>query len=167
MKKVLASFSMLTLLATMMLTLPPHQQARAQSNGATLVQHSATMLQAATKVTSVNLAINTAITTQLTMTPSAGNYVYITAMDLTVCQNNTGLAQTNVAWQFTQGISPSGTVPIWQYSTALSVNSCIFKIFPFTVPLKSISPGTAVILTSAAADAQAAYNGNVYWYEAP
>ena len=79
------------------------------------VQQAATMLNAATKVADCNVAINTVCTA--TATPAAGNYVYITGIDLAVCGNGTGTVQTNVTWT-TTGLT--GSPILWAYSTAIN-----------------------------------------------
>ncbi len=129
-------------------------------------QQTATMANAATKVTNMNTAVNAAQTT-ITLAPAGTNYVYVTGVDMAICGDTTGTAQSTVAFSWTGGIVPSGTIPIWAYSTAINPSVCTFKVLNYATPLKSISPGTAVTLQSPAQAAHTGYEANVYWYEAP
>jgi hypothetical protein len=66
--------------AVLLLLLAGVSVVRSQNSGASLVQQSATMLNASTKVTSQNGAVNQSLTA--TLTPSGSNYVYISWIDL-------------------------------------------------------------------------------------
>jgi hypothetical protein len=130
-----------------------------------VVQQGPTMLNVATKVANANAAVANQVTA--TMTPASSNYVYLTGIDLEVCQDATGLAQTNVNWTTTGITGLISTAPIWSYSTALAADVCIYKVISYPTPLKSTTPGSAVTVVSPASDAHAAYTINVFWYEAP
>jgi hypothetical protein len=134
----------------------------AQSGAATTVQQSSQMLNVATKVADCNGAVNAACVA--TATPSGSNYVYITGMDITICGDATGTAQTNLSWVLA-GVT--GTPNIWQYSatTTNTAALCQTKVINPTTPIKSTTPGVAVTLTAPAVALHTAYNANVYWYE--
>jgi hypothetical protein len=137
-----------------------------QASVANVVQHTATMPNAATKVANLNTAVNTQASA--TLTPAGSNYVYVTGIDMAYCGDATGTAQTNVSFNWTGGISPTGSnIPIWAYSTVINPGLCTFKFVSFPVPLKSVTPGTAVTLQSPAVALHTGYEANVYWYEAP
>lgn len=148
--------------AVLLLLLAGVSVVRSQNNGASLVQQSATMLNAATKVTSQNGAVNQSLTT--TLTPSGANYVYISWIDLMVCQNATSTVATNVSFTSTN-ITGS---PAWQFSLAATANLCTpTRVITFATPLKSATPGVAVTIVPPTAATNTAYSVNVGWYEAP
>src|SRR6185437_2408244 len=128
---------------------------RAQS-GASQVQQSATMLNVATKFATTTATVNSQVTA--TMTPSGSNYVYITGIDLMVCQNGTATANTNLTFTSTN-ITGS---PVWQESLAATANLCApVHTIPLVTPLKSSTPGTAVTIVSPAAQTNTAFTVTV------
>lgn len=100
-----------------------------------------------------------------TVSVQAGLYAYVTAISLEQCGNATGTAATNVLFTST-GIS--GT-PSWQYSatTANSLSTCTRQFESFTIPLKSASAGTNVVITSPSALTNTAFGIRIYYYLAP
>lgn len=126
------------------------------------VQQSPTRLDVATQVANCNVAVNNTCTA--TATPPGSNFVYIVGVDLEVCQDATGLAQTNVSWTTT---NLYGAPILFTYSTPLTVDGCNYKFIPYNPPVKAVSPGTAVTVVSPAADTHAAYTTNIFWYSAP
>lgn len=133
----------------------------AQSN-ASLISFSPTRGDVATKVANCNSAVNTTCTA--TATPSGSNYVYITGIDLAICGDATGTAQTNVTWTST-GLT--GTPIMWAYSasTGTTAGLCQYKEINYATPVKSTTPGVAVTVVSPAIALHTGYNANVFWYE--
>lgn len=165
MKKVTALFLALVFAATLLAQVP------GVGIPGTPVQQANQMLNAGVKTTSNSGAVATQFT--VTATPAGSNYVYITGIDMSFCQDATGVASTNVNFQFTAGIAGNlngavntTTLPVWSTSAPLTVDVCVFKSVNFPMPLKGISPGTAVSLQSPASSTHTAYSINIYWYEA-
>jgi hypothetical protein len=131
----------------------------------TCVQQVATRLDAGTFV--AQGTNNNTINQQsvATVTVPGGLSAYITAIIIDVCGDGTGTAATNV--NFTSaGIM--GT-PSWSYSstTALSLSTCVHLGDQFSIPLKSVAPGTAVVITSPTALGHTGFNIRVIGYFAP
>jgi hypothetical protein len=134
----------------------------AQNSSPTIVQQSPTMLNAATKFCTTTAVINSQVT--CTMTPSGGNSVYISSIDLMVCQNATSGANTNLTFT-TTNITGS---PVFAESLPATANTCTPQhTIVLPTPLKSSTQGTAVTIVSPAAQAQTAFTITVSWYEAP
>jgi hypothetical protein len=124
-----------------------------------LVQRSPTDLQACS-VSHGDAAINTLVT--LTVTPPAGQYVYLCGWDYQVATNGTATAQSNVKWTSTN----LGGLAV-EYSTPATANTTIVGTYYFNVPIRSATPGTAITIVSPAIAAQNAYSANAYYYFAP
>lgn len=129
----------------------------------TLVQQSPTMLNACTAFNGT-AAVNVQVT--VTLTPPAGQYVYVCGIDVASSQNATSTANTNATYTSTN-LGPSGNTWGWKYSLAATANLAISQSFYFTQPLKSTQPGIAVTIVSPAALAQTAFSINAYYYFAP
>lgn len=133
---------------------------RAQ-NGPSLVQQTATRLDAAVQSCTTTATVASQVT--CTMTPPAGQYVYITSIDLMVCQNATSTANTNLTFT-TTNISGS---PVFQESLAAVANTCTPQhTLSFPVPLKSQTSGTAVTIVSPASQTNTAFTITAMWYPA-
>ena len=133
---------------------------RAQS-GPSLVQQTATRLDASSQFCTTTAVVNSQVT--CTMTPPAGQYVYITSIDLMVCQNGTSTANSNLTFTTT---NISGA-PIFQESLGAVANTCAPQhTIALPVPLKSAAPGTAVTIVSPAAQTNTAFTITVSWYPA-
>lgn len=130
--------------------------AHAQQNGASRVQQDATMLNACTP-TNQTAAVNTQVT--VTLTPPAGQSVYLCGIDVTASQNATSTANTNLTFTST---NLGGW--LFKYSLAATVNIALSQSFYFSQPVKSVIPGTAVTVVSPAATAQTAFSINAYYY---
>jgi hypothetical protein len=142
------------LLIGLMITSPSH----AQQNGATRVQQDPTMLHACTATNSTG-AVNATFTT-ITLTPPAGQSVYICGADIAVSFDATGgTASTNVAFTST---NLGGWQ--WKMSWVGTASTTITQPFYFSQPMKAVIPGTAVTFISATANLHAAYSANVYYY---
>lgn len=129
----------------------------------TLVQQSQTMLNACTAFNQT-AAVNAQVT--VTLTPPAGQYVYVCGIDVASSQNGTSTANTNSQYTSTN-LGPSGNTWGWKYSLAAAANTAISQSFYFTQPLKSTQPGVAVTIVSPTALAQTAFSINAYFYYAP
>lgn len=129
----------------------------------TLVQQSATMLHACT-AQNATAAVNVQVT--LTLTPPAGQYVYVCGIDVASSQNATSTANTNSQYTSTN-LGPAGSTWAWKYSIAATANLAITQAFYFTQALRSTQPGVAVTIVSPAALAQTAFSINAYYYFAP
>jgi hypothetical protein len=129
----------------------------------TVIQQSATMLHACT-AQNATAAVNNQVT--LTLTPPAGQYVYVCGIDVTSSQNGTSTANTNSQYTSTN-LGPAGNTWGWKYSMAATANLAISQAFYFTQALRSTQPGVAVTIVSPAALAQTAFSINAYYYFAP
>lgn len=156
MKKL--TFLLFVLLAVSLVS-PAYAQ---NANNPAAVQQTAQMLNAATKVSVGQAAAGSQSTA--TMTPSGGNSVYITSIDLEGCSTGSATTATpNVNFTSTN-ITGS---PVWSLSFPTTANTCQFlPSSAFATPLKSTTPGTAVTIVSPAGLAQMQYTAIVYWYEA-
>ena len=159
--KILTLAILLTVLCLVMV--PSKRSVMAQSvTGATLVQQTATMLNAAPLACTTANGINAQVT--CTLTPTPGQYVYITSIVMTACNNATGIAVTNLSFT-TTNITGS---PLFGVSIANAVNICAPPIvLSFVTPQKSSAPTTAVTIVSPAATAQTAFTISATGYSAP
>ena len=131
------------------------------------VQQNSQRLDAATfAVVSTNYnTINTQAVA--TITPPAGQYVYITRIELEVMQNATGTAVTNLNFTST-GLGTGATAsPQWGVTLALTANASLYRDVNMTTPLRSAIAGQNVTVTSPAALASTAYGIKVYGYFSP
>jgi len=144
--------------------------------GQAAVQQSGIRFDAASNVGFVQAAVGSQ--SVLTITPPGGQYVYLTAIGIDVCQNATSTAISN------GNVTSSGIVgtPSWSFSAPATANTCAFGVggvgpvgygYPattvaerFALPLKSAAPGTAVVLTSPTTT-NVQYTLRAYYYFAP
>ena len=129
-------------------------------NAPTFVQQSGSHLDAAILSQASTAAVNTALT--VTLPAVSGQYHYITALTLGLCQDTTAsttlqiaVTTTNLNGWLTQIGQPS------------SAGRCDY--FPYTYPngLKSSAPGTATVITVAQPGAHGAPIVNVNYFVAP
>lgn len=136
--------------------------ALALAQSPTVVQQHQTHLDSGTNI-NATAAVNNAVTLTIPA-PPAGQYIYISEIDLQVVNDATGaVTQQNVAFTSTNLNS-------WQflYSSANAANtSSSFGPIIFPTGLKAPSPGTKVTIVSPAANTHAAYNINVVYWIAP
>lgn len=151
MKKLL----LLGLIALLALTGPVSAQ--------TLIQQSPTMLSACNQIANAGATIAVATAQTVTITPPAGQYVYLCGLDYSICQNATGAAISN-ATITTTGLPGN---PKYQYSLVATVDACTTtQAYYFGLPLKSNAAGTAVTIV-AASQTQASATINAYYFTAP
>lgn len=146
-----------------------------EAEAQTAVQQSSAELRAASALTGPSGGRTTCTTTQdsvanltVTLTPAAGNYVYITAIDIQVASNVTG-ATSAVAWS-TTGLTGNGsflTTNVAGATTNVAPNGGYQVNAKYPTGLKSITPGTAVVLTPSATMASASQCPQVAWYQGP
>jgi len=100
-----------------------------------------------------------------TATSQAGLYVYVTGIDIELCGDATGTAATNTNFTST-GIS--GT-PSWSFSatTGTTAGTCQRIGDNFAIPLRSVNPGTNVVVTSPTAQTHTAFGIRIFYYLAP
>jgi hypothetical protein len=99
-----------------------------------------------------------------TVTPPAGQYVYITRIEIEVLQNATGTAVTNLNFTST-GLGTGATAsPQWGVTLALTANASLYRDVNMTTPLRSAIAGQNVTITSPAALASTAYGIKIYGY---
>ncbi len=121
------------------------------------VQQQASRPDACSTVNATAAVNNTAT---VTLTPPNGQYVYLCGIDLTVSDDATGgVAQTNVSFTSTNFGGWN-----YKYSFANAANTTFSQIFVFTIPVRSVLPGTAVTFVSPAINLHAAYSINAYYY---
>lgn len=125
----------------------------------TLVQQSPTELRACTPA-HADGAVNSQQT--VTLTPPAGQSVYVCGIDFSASQNGTATANTNSTFTSTN-------LGGWKfvYSLAATANTMFGQAMNFSQPLKSVIPGTVVTVVSPAALTNTAFSINVYYYYAP
>lgn len=102
----------------------------------------------------------------VTITPPAGQHVYVVGWDWSACQDATSTVGTNLTFT-TTGFT--NLPKIGHFSLAATANICAApgSMNLGAWPMKSQSPGTAVTFVSPAAKAQMAYTLNVYAFFAP
>ncbi len=124
------------------------------------IQQTPSMLQAATAVGTSNASTGT-----ITLTPGSGNFVYITAIEVTNC-NGTG-AISPATPTFITATNLTG-VPAWSVGSGAAAGLCQPTINQtFSTGLKSIASGTAVVFTMPTFVSNQIVRLNVYWYSAP
>jgi hypothetical protein len=144
----------LSALAVLVCALPALAQ---QVSGATPVQQTATRADACVPSSATN-AVNTVTT--LTLTPPSGMFVYLCGLDLNVSNNGTGaVVSTNLVWTSTNFGGWQ-----WKYSATNAANTMTDKTFSWNPVVRSAQPGTALVITSPAVNAQAAYTITAYYY---
>jgi len=136
------------------------QQAGARNDAATFLQGPA---GGATSCATVN---TTAALNTVTITPPAGNYVYITGVYIDITADVTGVTQ--VATLSTTNLSGG---PFWSLATVVPTAGAngtmrqIAEVFP--TALKSTVPGTAVTFVPSAQTNHAIFCARVAGYFAP
>lgn len=129
------------------------------------VQQNATRADAATfwvgtaqaGATTCTTVSTTAANDTLTITPPAGQYVYVTQLLLQVSTDATGATQTGYITP--AGFNFAGTAPVISEATALTTVQGFAppNVINFNPPLKSALPGQAVSFTPSATQ-----NAHVY-----
>jgi len=128
-----------------------------------LIQASPTRLDAATSV-AVGTNWNTvASQSTATATPPAGQFVYVTALYMSACQNSSGSATANANFT-TTGLGGME----FAYSAA-AAEGCAGQpgLITFATPQKSAAAGTAVTLVSPASTTNTGYGTEIFYYTAP
>lgn len=151
------SIFILALWALSMLTFPV-----VWAQQATIVQQSTNDLTACATLGTAN---GTAQQT-VTITPPAGQYVYVCGIDFQYCASGSAPTATNNVLTTTTGFASN---PKWGLSVPVTVNVCYASGGPFywPIPLKSANPGTAITVVSPAAITNVTFNINVTGYFAP
>lgn len=128
------------------------------------VQQSSQRLDAAT-ATAVSTNYNTPnAQAVLTITPPAGQFVYITRIELEAIQNGTGTAAVNSAFTST-GLGAGATAsPQWGFSLAATADAVLYRDVNFGAPLKSAASGTNVTITSPTAATNLGFGIKAYYY---
>lgn len=113
----------------------------------------------ATTTANNTAAINNPVT--LTLTPPAGQFVYVCGLDLIVANDATGaVAATNLSFTST---NLGGWA--YKYSMVGTANTNgVDRSFAWTHCVKSAAATTAVTIVSPAANAHATYSINAYYY---
>jgi hypothetical protein len=102
-----------------------------------------------------------------TVTPPAGQFIYITRIELEVMQNATGTAVTNLNFTST-GLGTGATAsPQWGVSLPLTANATLYRDINMGTPLRTAIAGQNVTITSPAALASTAYGIKIYGYFSP
>jgi hypothetical protein len=131
------------------------------------VQQSGQRLDAA-QFTVVGTNYNTVNTQAVaTVTPPAGQYVYITRIELEAVQDGTATAAVNSAFTST-GLGTGTTAsPQWGFSIAATADATLYRDVNLSVPLRSAVPGQNVVITSPAATLHLGFGVKVYGYFSP
>jgi hypothetical protein len=131
------------------------------------VQQSPSRLDASTAV-AVGTNFDTVNTqSTATVTPPAGQFVYITRIELESCQDATGGAVSNVNFTSTGLGSGATASPQWELSQAAAASTCTFRDVNLVTPLKSATQGTNVTVVSPSAATHTGFGIKVYYYLAP
>lgn len=104
-----------------------------------------------------------------TIVPPAGQFVYITGLYLSACQDATGTASTNLAFT-TTGLGSGATAsPQFAFSEPAAVNTCTGQpgLVTFAKPLKSAAAGTNVTVVSPTAVTHTGFGITVFGYYGP
>lgn len=104
-------------------------------------------------------------TLSMTITPPAGNYVYITGMYIETASNGTGSTTSTTAWTST-GLTNTPSWLVTAGGTGAPAISQIAETYP-PGGLKSANPGTAVVLAPVATLASAYTCAKVTGYYSP
>lgn len=131
------------------------------------VQQSGQRLDAGTAV-AVSGTFNTVNNqTTATVSPPAGQYAYITRVELESCQDATASANVNLNFTSTGLGSGASASPQWAISLPATADLCAFRDLNFAAPLKSAIAGQNVTIVSPAAIAHTAYSTKIYYYFSP
>jgi hypothetical protein len=124
----------------------------------TSTQQSPTDLTAATQV-----AHSHSTGATITVTPPAGQYVYVTGIDLSNCATTTITPATPVT------ITTTGFTGTWTLyvGTGATAGLCQPQEIAWTRPVKSAAPGTAVTFVLPTFTTNQVIGMNVYYYYAP
>lgn len=132
--------------------------------GQAAVQQTATRFDAATAVavsTNYNTVNSQAVAT---IVVPAGQYAYITRVELEAIQDGTATAAVNSAFTST-GLGTGATAsPQWGFSLAATADATLYRDVNMTTALKSAAPGTNVTVTSPAAATHLGFGIKVYYY---
>ena len=115
--------------------------------------------------------IQTATTT--TLTPGAGNYVYLTGIDVQACAGSTAVTAAAPTYITVTGFTGN---PQWQVGSGgasitgrpgTGAGGCTTTVTAFTGMLKSATPGTAVVFTTPTLATNQTTNVNLFYFYAP
>ena len=102
-----------------------------------------------------------------TISPPAGQYVYITRIELEAVQDGTSTACVLCAFTST-GLGTGATAsPQWGFSIAATADAVLMRDVTFTTPLRSAIAGQNVTITSPAATLHLGFGIKVYGYFSP
>ena len=99
-----------------------------------------------------------------TVTPPAGQYVYITRIELEAINDGTGTAVVIVNFTSTGLGSGATASPQWGLSTAATADANIFRDINFSTPLKSAIAGQNVTITSPSTELHTGFGIKIYYY---
>lgn len=150
--------SLFALFALLLLTAAP-----VWAQAPTTVQQSASRLDAASGYTT---SASTGAT--ITITPPAGQFVYITNVEITNCAGASAVTAAAVTTITTTNLG-SGTTPAWTLGSGVAAGLCQPSPVngPFGNPLKSNAPGTAVTFVLPTFATNQTVRVSVYYYTAP
>lgn len=147
--------------------------ANAQSNYGTTVTQSGARADAATALTGPAGGRTTCSTSQdtvanltVTLTPNAGNFVYVTGVYITGLANATGATSTTI-WSSTNLVGAPAWLTPTTASAAANPTGVIQISESYGTGLKAQNAGTAVTLVPQATTASAFLCPRVAWYQAP
>jgi hypothetical protein len=103
----------------------------------------------------------------ITLTPTAGQFVYVTGLDISNCQTTTGVTPAAPTYITTTNITGA---PQYQLGTgALTApGTCTpTSVMEFSTPVRSAAVTTAVTFVLPAFATNQVVSVNVYWYSAP
>lgn len=132
--------------------------------GQASVQQSATRLDVG-----VYVATSTTSAATITITPAAGQYVYVTGLDVTNCAGATAVTAAAVTLVTSTALG-SGTTPVWTVGSGTTAGAC--QPSPVnagvgSTPLKSNTAGTAVTFVLPTFATNQTLRVQVYYYTAP
>lgn len=110
-------------------------------------------------------ATNATSAATLTLTPPAGQYVYVTAVEITNCASAGAVTAAAVTTLTTTGFNGVASGPIWTLASGLGQGTCVPEIIvTFPSGLKSATPGTAVTFVQPTWATNQVVRLNVYYY---
>src|ERR1700683_4653640 len=102
-----------------------------------------------------------------TITVPAGQYAYITRIELEAIQDGTSTACVSCAFTSTGLGSGATASPHWGFSIAATADATLYRDVSLSAPLKSAVAGQNVTITSPTAKADLGFGIKVYYYFSP
>lgn len=149
--KQLKRFIILGLAGLLLAAMPAVVSAQA------IVQQSATRLDATTNFSGSQTSAAT-----ITISPPAGQFVYVTGVDIANCAGTTVTAATPLTIT-TTGLG-GGTTPVYLVGTTGTAGMCNPGPAPLVTPIKSNTPGANITFVLPTFTTQQTVRANIWYY---